>query len=193
MLRLVAATGVAAVLLAACGGGSGSSTTSSASSTSGTSGSGATSTTLDISSRVKTYTVPSRNHVTGHVNYPQTPPVGGDHNPVWQNCGFYSQPIVTEMGVHSMEHGAVWITYRPGLPSAQVTVLRNLAKTPSVLVSPWADSPLPAAVVASAWGVQLTADSASDPAIAAFVVKYAHGPQTPEPAAPCTGGFGTPG
>jgi hypothetical protein len=47
------------------------------------------------------------------VDYPQSPPVGGPHNPIWQNCGFYSKPVRDEYAVHSMEHGAVWITYSP--------------------------------------------------------------------------------
>lgn len=154
---------------------------------------GATSTTLDLSKRVTVFPVPSRNHTQEHVNYPQKPPVGGDHFSVWQNCGFYSEPVMNELGVHSMEHGAVWITFRPNLPKDQVDVLHKLAGTSKyVLVSPWADNTLPAPVVASAWGLQLKADSASDPAVAAFVKTYAAGPQTPEVGGPCSGGFGTP-
>ena len=34
----------------------------------------------------------------------------GEHNPVWQNCGFYNKPVRDESAVHSLEHGAVWIT-----------------------------------------------------------------------------------
>src|SRR3954468_23491462 len=62
---------------------------------------------------VKVYDVPGRNHVTGNVSYPQTPPVGGDHNSVWLNCGIYDQPVPNENAVHDLEHGAVWITYQP--------------------------------------------------------------------------------
>ncbi len=62
----------------------------------------------------QTYTGLSRGHTDAPVSYPQTPPVGGDHAPVWQNCGFYGQAVLTGRGVHSMEHGAVWVTYRPG-------------------------------------------------------------------------------
>jgi uncharacterized protein DUF3105 len=66
-------------------------------------------------------------HVKGSVDYRQGPPVGGDHASIWQNCGFYSGPVRNETAVHSMEHGAVWITYRPGLPTEQVDKLRELA------------------------------------------------------------------
>jgi hypothetical protein len=159
----------------------------------GGTGAGATPTTSSVlEGRVQRYPVTSANHVPGRVDYPQTPPVGGDHNAVWQNSGFYSEPVVSELAVHSMEHGAVWVVFRPSLPADQVGVLRQLARRPYVLVSPWPDEAIPSPVVASAWGLQLRADSATDPAVAAFVQAYANGPQTPEPGAPCTGWFGTP-
>ena len=134
---------------------------------------------------------PAGQHTQGSVNYPQTPPAGGEHNPVWQNAGFYSKPIKNENAVHTMEHGAVWITYSPDLPQQQVNKLRDLANSRDcVLVSPYQglDSP----VVASAWGKQLKLKSAEDAALNSFVGSYLRGPQTPEPGASCTGGVGTP-
>lgn len=129
-------------------------------------------------------------HTTDDVAYTPTPPVGGDHHPTWLNCGFYADPVVEEHAVHSLEHGAVWLTYDPDLPSADVQVLRQLAgRHPFLLVSPYdgLDSP----VVASAWGVQLALDGVDDERLEPFLVRYLQGPQTPEPGAPCTGGVGT--
>jgi hypothetical protein len=141
---------------------------------------------------VESFDVTSREHVQGTVSYEQSVPVGGPHNPVWQNCGFYDSPVRNENAVHSMEHGAVWITYQPDLPNDQVEVLRNLAHDNSyVLVSPFPDSPAP--VVASAWGKQLQLDSAKDPRLEQFVSAYREGPQAPERGVPCTGGTGEPG
>src|SRR5439155_13201368 len=51
---------------------------------------------------VEQFDVPERRHVDTAVIYPQTPPVGGHHAPIWQNCGFYSQPIGSVYAVHSM-------------------------------------------------------------------------------------------
>ena len=142
---------------------------------------------------VRIFEVRSQAHVSGPVDYPETPPVGGAHDPTWQNCGFYTEAIVKERGVHSLEHGAVWVTYRPGLAGDQLDILRRLASSQShILVSPWAGE-LPAPVVASAWGRQLNLDSAADPRLAEFVRAFRIGPQTPEPGAPCTGGRSTPG
>lgn len=142
---------------------------------------------------VRIFEVRSQAHVSGPVDYPETPPVGGAHDPTWQNCGFYSEAIVKERGVHSLEHGAVWLTYRPGLAGDQLDILRRLASSQShILVTPWAGE-LPSPVVASAWGRQLGLDSASDPRLVEFVRAFRTGPQTPEPGAPCTGGRSTPG
>lgn len=129
----------------------------------------------------------SRRHVEGPVDYPQTPPVGGDHAGQPQQCGTYSAPVRTENAVHSLEHGAVWITYRPGLPSSGVQQLERLAAG----IEPWALlSPLPEQadpVVITAWGVQLATSDPADPRLKTFAVRYANGPQAPEPDAPCTG------
>jgi hypothetical protein len=139
---------------------------------------------------VKSYSNLSRDHTKEPVDYPQSPPVGGPHNPIWQNCGYYSKPVRNEYAVHSMEHGAVWITYRPNLPKDQVEKIKSLTLKNYVLVSPYPG--LPAPVVATAWGKQLRLDSANDPRLGQFVTTYRLGPQNPEPGAPCTGGVGTP-
>ena len=138
-------------------------------------------------SGVQEYPNLSRNHVVGPVAYPQTPPVGGDHAAIWMSCGVYTAPVKTEEAVHSLEHGAVWVTYRPDLPADQVSILTGVvSKYPYGLLSPFPglDSP----VVASAWGLQLKLTSVSDPRLQEFVAKYQNGPQTPELGASCSGG-----
>jgi hypothetical protein len=137
---------------------------------------------------VNVYSGLSRNHVEGPIRYRQTPPVGGDHNPIPATCGAYDDPIPSENGVHSMEHGAVWITYRPNLAQSDQQTLRDLVKAnPYLLVSPWADDSLPSPIVLSAWGLQIGAQQASDPVVEAFVGSFEQGPQTPEPGAACAG------
>ena len=71
----------------------------------------------------------SRNHTQNPVSYGQTPPVGGDHYPVWQDQGFYEEPVPNEKAVHTLEHGAVWITYSPDLPQEQKEKLRQVVKS----------------------------------------------------------------
>ncbi len=136
-------------------------------------------------SAVQSYTV-KQGHVTTAVTYAQTPPSGGEHAPVWLNCGTYPKPVPNENAVHAMEHGAVWVTYRPDLPAAQVQQLRQAIPDTYAVLSPYPG--LPAPVVASAWGKQLALTGPDDPRLDAFVRAYRQGPQTPEPGAACTGG-----
>jgi len=130
-------------------------------------------------------------HVEGTVDYPQTPPTGGEHNQVWLNCGVYEQPVPNENAVHSMEHGALWVTYDPGLDDAQLNALR--AKLPStyVVLSPFEGLPSP--IVLSGWNTQLQVDDADDPRIAQFFEEYWKSQDVPEPGATCTGALDAPG
>ena len=141
---------------------------------------------------VQTYDVgPGGQHTQTDVDYEQNPPAGGAHNAVWQNCGYYAEPVRDENAVHSLEHGAVWITYSPDLSEDEVERLRDIAESQSyILVSPYEDLPSP--IVASAWGKQLSLESAEDPDLERFIGAYRQGPQTPEPGAVCTGGIGQP-
>jgi hypothetical protein len=130
-------------------------------------------------------------HTDEIVDYAQSPPAGGEHNPVWQNSGFYEDPVTNENAVHTLEHGAVWITYSPDLPQEGKDRIRELVSGQDcVLASPYPD--LDAPVVASAWGKQLRLEGADDPDLEQFVRAFRRGPQTPEPGAACTGGVGAP-
>jgi hypothetical protein len=65
----------------------------------------------------------SRDHVVNEVAFPTLPPVGGDHSAELTNCGVYTTPVDTWRAVHSLEHGAVWVTYRSDLPQEQIDTL----------------------------------------------------------------------
>jgi hypothetical protein len=139
---------------------------------------------------------PDHQHVTGTVNYDRTPPAGGPHDGVWLNCGVYSRPVRNENAVHSLEHGAVWITYRPGASSSQVRALRRFVEghysgtERYLILSPYPG--LPAPVVASAWGAQLRLRDPRDARLGEFVARFAGAGQGGEPGGPCTGGTGSP-
>jgi hypothetical protein len=135
---------------------------------------------------VRTFANLTRNHAATPGPYPQNPPVGGDHSATFLNCRIYSQPVDEGRAVHSIEHGAVWVTYSPTLPAAQVLQLTDQAENQGYeILSPRANLPSP--VVASAWGVQLQLSDAADKRLAEFLARYEQGPQTPEPGAACSG------
>ena len=130
----------------------------------------------------------SHEHVTGPVTYAVVPPVGGDHNPIWMNAGVYTDPIPSERAVHNLEHGAVWITYRPNLPDAQVQALTDFEGRQRMIdepnstggsnrfidLSPWSDNTLPSPIVISSWGYQLKVNSPTDPRLQQFVDTFRH-------------------
>lgn len=133
-------------------------------------------------------------HTEDTVEYPTVPPVGGPHLPPpgWLICDVYDEPVPDEAAVHSIEHGAVWITYEPGLADEDVEQLAELTSVDEeyVLVSPYEGLPSP--VVLSTWGHRLQVDDADDPRARAFVEQFAGGDQGGEPGAPCRTGGVTP-
>lgn len=127
-----------------------------------------------------------RDHVPAAVEYGQTPPVGGAHNNVAQSCKVYTAPIANEHAVHSLEHGAVWITYRPDLPAADVAKLAALVQGNEYrMLSPFPG--LTSAISLQAWGRQIFVDSPSDKRVSEFLEAYTAGPQAPERGSACTG------
>ncbi|MFB9538258.1 MULTISPECIES: DUF3105 domain-containing protein [Streptomyces] len=132
----------------------------------------------------------ARNHVTKAVKYASEPPVGGDHNQAWMNCNgdVYTKELDNTNAVHSLEHGAVWVTYNADAKKADIDALAaKVKKTPYTLMSPMDDQKDP--IMLSAWGHQRTVKGASDPDVDAFFEKFVQGEQTPEPGAACTNGL----
>ncbi len=132
----------------------------------------------------------TRNHVTGkHITYPDqatTPPDGGDHNDIPQSCQVYTEAVAPEHAVHSLEHGAVWVTYQPSLPAADVAKLKALVDgDPYRMLSPYPG--LKAPVSLQAWGEQLFVQSVTDTRIKTFLDLFTAGPQAPERGSACSG------
>ena len=136
-----------------------------------------------------TYTVePSHAHVDGNLRYNASPPIGGEHSQYWGDCTgtVYPKAIANENAVHMLEHGAVWITYRPGLAADQVATLSKLVSGQDfTAMSPYPG--LKTSISLQAWGYQLFVNSASDPRIARFITTLRHNTKTtPEQGATCS-------
>jgi hypothetical protein len=135
-------------------------------------------------------------HTNGPVDYAElydmNPPAGGSHNPAWLNCGVYDQPQQNENAVHSLEHGAVWVTYDAStLSEADVATLADKLPSSYTILSPYED--LDAPVIASAWGAQVKLDGVDDKRLDDFIEKYWQSPTVPEPGSACTGAIDGPG
>lgn len=137
---------------------------------------------------------------SGSLTYTSNPPAGGPYNPLWQSCGLYTQPIYNEYAVHSLARGVLWLTYQPASAAAAKPLVAVLSQpfevqegsekrpvTPRLLVSPLQNQEAP--FVLTAWNAQISAQSADDPNLRAFVEQFGSGQGAPEQGAGCAGGF----
>lgn len=116
---------------------------------------------------------PAAMHVTStqRVAYDQAPPFGGPHDATWATCTgvVYPEAIRTENAVHSLEHGAIWITYNPDtVPADQVAALAARVEGQQyMLMSPYPNLDPPISL--QSWGHRLQVDSADDERIGQFI------------------------
>jgi len=139
---------------------------------------------------IEVYPATTSRTVEGPIEYDRKPPTNGNHAPLWQNCGFYERPIEDRHAVHSLDHGVVWITYRPDLPEQQLEALRPYGKESYVILSPYPGQNAP--VIATSWRVQLELSGAADPRLRRFVNEFRVSELAPLSGNRCTLGVGDP-
>jgi len=142
---------------------------------------------------VESYTA---NHIPPPASFATAPSTGGDHYAFWQNCGFYTVPVIEGAATHTLEHGAVWITYNPdAVTSTDLEVLSALAAgNNKLLISPYDHDDT---VVLSAWGVQQRGGAAPSTSAGAtqinnFIAAWVDNPELPEAGVTCLNAVGTP-
>jgi hypothetical protein len=139
---------------------------------------------------IEVYPSTTNRTVEGRIHYDRKPPTNGNHAPLWQNCGFYGEPIQDRHAVHSMDHGVVWITYRPDPPQQQLETLRSYGDENNVIVSPYPGQETP--VIATSWRVQLELNGANDPRLERFVNEFKNSELAPLSGNRCVLGVGNP-
>ncbi len=139
---------------------------------------------------IEVYPATTNHTVKGPIEYDRKPPTNGNHDPLWQNCGFYEEPVEDRHAVHSLDHGVVWITYRPDLPRQQIETLRPYGNENYVIASPYPGQNAP--VIATSWRVQLELGGADDPRLRRFVNQFRISELAPLSGNRCTLGVGTP-
>jgi hypothetical protein len=139
---------------------------------------------------VQTFDYVGGDHTTDPVTYTQTPPAGGPHDPAWEDCGVYTEPIRNENAVHALEHGTLWVTYQPGLSQSGIAKLETAlgtVKSKKTILSPY--DGLPSQVVVTVWNAQLDLTGPNDPRLTVFLGFYGDGHTAPEASiASCAGG-----
>lgn len=131
----------------------------------------------------------SESHVVEDQNYAESPPIGGLHDSEWADCdgAIYDVQIRPENAVHSLEHGAVWVTYNPDEISEDdlAALSEYVAGQDFMMMSPY--SGLSSLVSLQSWNHQLQVDAVDDPRINEFIQVLRHNQEfTPEFGASCT-------
>jgi hypothetical protein len=115
------------------------------------------------------------------VTYSTNPPCIGPHYPIWAAFKEYDKTIDHRYLVHSLEHGAVILSYKCSTPAecpdlvATLRAVRDAAPKDNlctdvrnrIILVP--DPALKTRIAAAAWGVTYTADCADQASLAQFV------------------------
>lgn len=81
--------------------------------------------------------LPDRNHVSVGAtitDYNSNPPTSGRHWPEPAPRGVHQEAKADEQMVHNLEHGEIWISYKPGIPDEAKRELEKITKDFSKVV-----------------------------------------------------------
>ena len=123
----------------------------------------------------ETYELQGADHIAvgeEHPPYNSNPPTSGWHYSQPAQWGIYQQELPDEQLVHNLEHGGVWVSYRPGIPDAQKQFLENILVnyTTKVIVTPRAQND--ADLVLAAWGRLLKLEAPLIPEKEDLIVQF---------------------
>jgi hypothetical protein len=69
-------------------------------------------------------------------NYNSNPPTSGPHYSEPAKEKYYDHELPDERLVHDLEHGDIWISYRPGIPQAVIEELKKFEDGVFVIITP---------------------------------------------------------
>ena len=125
---------------------------------------------------VKTNKEEGSSHVETPVTYKANPPTSGDHFPVPAEDGSYTEAPPVEQQVHALEHGRIYMQYKPGSPAEMRDQLQALFdEDPYHMVLAPNNTEMPYAVAATMWNEVLGCPEMNDgvlDAIRAFREQY---------------------
>jgi thiol-disulfide isomerase/thioredoxin len=124
--------------------------------------------------QTETFAIVGQDHIRqgDPVSYNSNPPTSGEHFASPLPWGVYGQKIQDERAVHNLEHGGIWITYKPELDNSSVRQLRKLAAQfpGAVVMSPRPDNDSLISIVS--WGRMMPLDAVDAEAIDLYVRTY---------------------
>lgn len=131
------------------------------------------------------YDIVGRNHITQGTpgsGYNSDPPSSGPHWPAPAKNGVYDSPLPDEQLIHNMEHGHVWIAYKPDAPDDVKNKLKEIVQKDDwkVVLAPRDKNQTMIAL--AAWGRVLVMDQFDEGKVKDFIRTYRNrGPEkTPQ-------------
>ena len=131
------------------------------------------------------FPIVSRVHIqesTSGSGYNSNPPSSGPHWPSPAKVGIYDTAEADERYIHNLEHGYIWISYRPDAGDELINKLKEIIKADDwkIVMTPREKDDLKIALVA--WGRVLNLDSLDEAKVKDFIKTYRNrGPErTPD-------------
>ena len=112
------------------------------------------------------------------IMYNSNPPTSGPHYSTPAQSGIYDTEFPDRELIHNIEHGHIWISYRPDLPKDEIEQLAVIAKSygTKIIMAPRAKNDSPIAIVA--WQHLLKLSTVDEAQIRAFMnALQGHGPE----------------
>jgi len=121
------------------------------------------------------YPIMGREHIaqgTAGSGYNSNPPSSGPHWPNPAAEGVYDSSLRDEQLIHDFEHGYVWVAYKPDIPAADVSKLRDVIKADGwkIVMAPRDKNDSMIALVS--WGRVLKMDSLDEQKVKGFIRTY---------------------
>lgn len=117
-----------------------------------------------------------RRHVSdrNHEPYNSNPPTSGPHFPQPAEWGVYKEEIPDEVLVHNLEHGGIWISYKPGLPEDIIAKLESFHEKygRKIIVAPRSANDSDIALAAWSRLDKFSASEYSDERVEKFIRAY---------------------
>jgi hypothetical protein len=108
---------------------------------------------------------------TEHLPYSSNPPTSGPHWPQPAEWGIYKATQPDEQLVHNLEHGGIWISYKPEMDADTVAKLEDFTRRyPLIVVEPRPANTSPISL--AAWTRLQHLESYDERAILEFIEAY---------------------
>lgn len=107
-----------------------------------------------------------------HDPYNSNPPTSGPHYEQPAPWGVYDKELPDEQLIHNLEHGGIWISYKPGLDEEAINQLKDITDDYSVKLIMTPRPQNDSSVAVAAWQRLLKLDSFDKDQIKSFIKAF---------------------